>query len=59
MPQGRKPTVRYWETRKAYACWIDGERHFLARGPDDAPSGPTYLAALDRFRKLLAKETEK
>lgn len=59
MPRGPKPTVRYWESRKAYACWINGERHFLARGPDDAPSGPTYLAALDEFRKLVAQDAGK
>lgn len=59
MAQGRKPSVRYWDTRNAYACYIDGERHFLARGPDDAPSGPTYLAALDQFRKLVAKDAGK
>lgn len=59
MPRGPKPTVRYWPSRKAYACWIGQTRHFLARGPDDAPSGPTYLAALDQFRKLVAKEAGK
>jgi hypothetical protein len=56
MARGPKPTVRYWKSRKAYACWIGETRHFLARGPDDAPSGPTYLAALDRFRKLVAQD---
>jgi hypothetical protein len=59
MAQGRKPSVRYWESRKAYCCWIDGERHFLAHGPDDAPSGPTFLAALDQFKELLSKEANK
>jgi len=33
----RKPTVRYWKSRKAYACWMGETRHFLARSPDDAP----------------------
>ncbi|HEX4611672.1 MAG TPA: hypothetical protein VH092_25980, partial [Urbifossiella sp.] len=48
--------MRYWKSRKAYACWIGPKRHFLSRGPDDAPSGPTYLAALDQFRKLVAMD---
>jgi integrase len=59
MARGPKPTVRYWSSRKAYACWIGQTRHFLARGPDDAPSGPTYLAALDQFRKLVAQDDGK
>lgn len=59
MARGPKPTVRYWKSRKAYACWIGEDRHFLARGPDDAPSGPTYLAALDKFRKLMAQDEAK
>jgi integrase len=59
LAQGRKPSVRYWDSRKAYCCWIAGERHFLAYGPDDAPTGPTYLAALDQFKKLLSKEANK
>lgn len=59
MARGPKPSVRYWESRKAYACWVGETRHFLARGPDDAPDGPTYLAALDRFRKLMAKDAGK
>lgn len=31
----------------------------LAKGPKDDPTGPTYLAALDRFRKLLSLEKDK
>lgn len=54
MPRGRKPSVRYWPTRKAYCCWLDGVQHTLAAGPDDAPAGPTHLVALDRFRRLSA-----
>jgi hypothetical protein len=47
------------QSRGAYCCWIGKDRHFLARGPDDAPGGPTFLAALDQFRKLLAREAHK
>jgi len=53
MASSPKPSVRYWESRKAYACWIGKDRHFFARGLDEAPNGPTYLEALDRFRKAL------
>jgi integrase len=59
MARGPKSSVRYWKSRGAYACWIGSDRHFLARGPDDAPNGPTYLAALDQFRKLVAKDAGK
>lgn len=31
----------------------------MAQGADDTPTGPTYLAALERFRKLLALEADK
>jgi integrase len=59
MPRGRKPSVTYWSSRKGYFCWIDGRQHKLAIGPEDAPNGPTYLGALDRFRKLLELEDGK
>ena len=59
MRRGPKPSVRYWETRKAYCCYINNVRHFLAYGPDDCPTGPTYLEALDQFKKLLSLETNK
>ncbi|MBA4190276.1 MAG: hypothetical protein C0467_20005 [Planctomycetaceae bacterium] len=59
MARGKKPSVRYWEGRRAYCCWIAGKQETLARGPDDAPQGPTYLAALDQFRKLLALDANK
>lgn len=37
----RKPSVRYWDSRDAYCCEIAGTQHILAKGPDDAPTGPT------------------
>ena len=36
MPRGKKPSVRYWDSRGGYGCWIDGTQHILAKGPDDA-----------------------
>jgi integrase len=59
MPPGPKPSVRYWSSRKAYGCWIGPTQHILAKGSDDAPSGPTYLEALDKFRKLVAQDADK
>ena len=59
MARGKRPSVRYWPTRKGYCTTIAGTQHILAKGPDDAPTGPTYLQALDLFRKLLAQEAEK
>ena len=59
MPRGKKPSVRYWGSRSGYGCWIGKDQHILAKGPDDAPTGPTYLEALDRFRKLLSLEKDK
>ena len=55
----KKPSVRYWASRKAYCCEIRGTQHILAKGLNDASTGPTYLAALDRFKKLLALEADK
>lgn len=57
MPRGRKPQVRYWNSRGGYCCTISGTQHLLAAGADDAPTGPVYLAALTRFRELLELES--
>jgi hypothetical protein len=38
---------------------LDGQRHFLARGPDDAPNGPTYTEALKQFVKLVSLDAGK
>jgi integrase len=51
----RKPTVRYFDSRGAYYCQINGQQYRLATGPDDAVSGPTYLEALRVYRQLLEK----
>jgi integrase len=53
----RKPQVRYFASRNAYYTQWRGKQHPLAAGPDDAPVGPTYLAALDAFKGLMALET--
>jgi integrase len=55
----KKPSVRYWESRGGYGCWIDGTQHILAKGPNDGPKGPTFRAAQQQFTKLLAMEADK
>ena len=51
----RQASVRYWPGRKGggYFCVYRGTRYELALGPDDAPTGPTYLAATDRFAEII------
>lgn len=51
----RKSSISYWPTRKGggYFCIVKGERHELALGPDDQPTGPTYRAAQDRFQAIM------
>ncbi|MFL5340275.1 MAG: tyrosine-type recombinase/integrase [Gemmataceae bacterium] len=58
----RKPSVRYWPSRKGYCVKVNGVQHLLAPGPDDygnpepgsnSQHGPTYLAALDEFKRLM------
>jgi hypothetical protein len=53
MARGKKPSVRCWDSRGAYCCWIAGEQHTLAKGPDDASTGPTYLVP-GRRRQLYS-----
>ena len=51
----RKPQVRYFDSRHAFYCQLNGRQHKLADAPagDDSPSGPCYLAALEAFKQLL------
>lgn len=50
---GRRASVRYFRSRKAYYTSFGGKQTKLAEGPDDAPKGPTYLAALKKFTELM------
>lgn len=54
---GRRASVRYYASREAYFTHFEGRQVKLAEGPDDAPKGPTYLAALGRFRELMEVST--
>ncbi len=51
----RRPQTRYYASRKGggYFATIQGKLYELALGPDDAPTGSTYLEALARFREIL------
>jgi integrase len=54
----RKPSVRYWSSRKAFCCWIDGVQHTLGPGPDDsAEQGPRWAAAVKRYAELVCLKT--
>src|SRR4051794_32299872 len=53
MPRGRKASVRYYESRGGYYTHFQGTQEKLAEGPDDAPAGPTYLAALSKFKEMM------
>lgn len=49
----RRASVRYYGSRQAYFTHYQGKQIKLAEGPDDAPNGPTYLAALTAFSGLM------
>lgn len=49
----RTPTVRYFNSRKAYYCQFQGKQHCLAVGPKDEPNGPTYQKATLAFARLV------
>src|SRR5262245_22140041 len=49
----RRASVRYFPSRGAYYCQINGAQNHLATGPDDGPAGPTYKAAVVRFSELV------
>ena len=61
MARGRKPSVRYWKSRKGggYFATIGGKQEELALGVDDFPDGPTYIAALARFSSLMSMSSNK
>jgi len=51
--RGRKASVRYYASKGGYFTHFEGKNIRLADGPDDAPKGKTYLAALTRFQELM------
>ncbi|HEX4144550.1 MAG TPA: tyrosine-type recombinase/integrase [Pirellulales bacterium] len=45
--------ISYYPSRNGYYTWFRDKQIKLAKGPDDKPTGPTYLAALRRFTELM------
>jgi integrase len=53
----KAPEISYWERKGGgYFCNYKRKKRELALGPDDRPTGPTYLAALDAFKALLEEK---
>lgn len=50
---GRASQISYYRSRKGYFTWFRNKQTLLARGPDDKPTGPTYLAALRKFTEMM------
>jgi integrase len=48
-----KPQVRYFDSRHGYYCQWNHKQYLLAKGADDAPTGPTYLDALAKFQEIM------
>jgi integrase len=49
------PSIRYFKSRRAFYCQYRGHQYPLAKGPDDRPNGPTFLAAHEEFRRVMAE----
>ncbi|HLW65249.1 MAG TPA: tyrosine-type recombinase/integrase [Gemmataceae bacterium] len=45
--------ISYYPSRKGYYTWFRDKQIKLSKGPDDKPTGPTYLTALRKFTELL------
>ncbi len=50
---GRKSSIKHFESKNGYFTMYQGQRYRLATGPEDGPNGPTFLAALARFREIM------
>jgi integrase len=49
----RTPSIRYFDSRRAYYTQYQGKQHCLACGPKDEPDGPTYRAAVQKFSEIM------
>jgi len=54
----KAPEISYWPSRNGggYFCNYKRKKHPLALGPKDAPTGPTYKAAMAAFAALLEEK---
>lgn len=60
MTRGRKPSIGYRKRGGGgYFFTKGGKPIALAMGPDDGPTGPTYLAAFDEWRKHVRQDEGK
>jgi integrase len=50
---GRKSSIKYYASKGGYFTIHQGVTYRLASGPDDSPNGPTFLAALAEFRRIM------
>lgn len=55
--RGRRGNVRYFPSKHGYFTTFQGRTYRLAEGPEDGPRGPTFLAALDEFKRILREAT--
>ncbi len=55
----RAPWIRYYESRFAYYTQQCGKQYLLARGSDDAPDGPTYFRAVERFARIIGSVSKR
>ena len=51
--RGRKSSIRYYESKNGYFTQFEGKKYRLSTGPKDGPTGPTFLEALDKFKKMM------
>ena len=50
---GRKSSIKHYPSKNGFFTIYQGKTYRLATGPDDWPSGPTFLTALKEFRRVL------
>jgi integrase len=50
---GRKSSITYYQSKGGFFTIHQGVTYRLATGPDDRPAGPTYLAALAEFGRVM------
>ncbi len=49
----RKPSTRFFPSRNAYYCQLNGKQHYLGPGPEDGPNGPNFTAAVKAYARLI------
>src|SRR5262249_48029834 len=57
LPVPRKPQVRFFPSRGAFYCQVNGMQRRLGPGTDDGPEGPRFKAAVKAYTALICHET--